>query len=151
MLLEQQRASYALSYVKEMLKVNSDQQAKYVTLVQGAPAMIIANGLGQTVAFWLDNCQNGRGNHHHDASWLLYNHLSGWLTDKRHLYTPSQDQQRGLLGLIIDGNTDQYLAAQEESLALLAWLKRFAVAFLKPVSDSRSGVKDNVSGSSGNS
>lgn len=125
--LEQVRAADALAKVKILMgqAVNNsekaDQNDKYASYVKSLPATILMNGLGQAAAFLLAK----RDDAHH----ILYKHLQEWLCrdDAMAPYPRSGD----LLAAITENSRDQYISAQAEALAWLAWLKKFAVAYLE--------------------
>ena len=123
-MLEQERARYADECLQAVPKIVK-QQEEYLTVVRKVPAMIMVNGLGQTVAFLLEK---RRGEIMHS---LVYEHLSRWVIQKRRIYQGSSD----LLSLIKQGDCEAYLEAQDEALALLVWLKRLAGALFETDSE----------------
>ncbi len=99
-------------------KVKSKEwEGKYGSLVKNFPAMIVTNGLGQALAFL-----KAKKKEHHLG---LYRHVSGWVT--KEIYGVTGD----LLEKIIADNSANYRRATTETLAFVAWLKRFAEAELK--------------------
>lgn len=119
-MLEQERACYADKCLQAVHKTVK-QQEQYLMAVRKVPPMIMVNGLGQTVAFLLEK---GRKE---VAYYLVYEHLSYWIIQKRRIYQGGSD----LLSLIKQGNREAYLEAQDEALALLVWLKRLAGALFE--------------------
>lgn len=109
--VEQTRAAYALTCIRAVQP--SGQGASYLPTVRGLPAMVLTNGLGQTLAFL--KAKNKRD---------LYRHLDRWV-----------GKQLGLPGDLLEAVTQMdvatYRLAQVEALALLGWLKRFAEAELE--------------------
>lgn len=116
--LEQERAAFAWKKVQ-------GQSGDYRTLVKSAPAMIMSNGLMQTLAFL-----KGKGKQHHGD---LLSHLLEWLV------------QRKIIALNIDNGADfsasmenlygsssqRYQQATEEAMAILRWLRQLVDAALK--------------------
>ena len=117
--LEQQRAAQAASDIREA-KQRSDS-GEYRSLVEGLPAMIQANGLGQTCAYLLSRAEGNEKS----VEFLLYGHLERWV--QRQI---PQLLQGGLLAALTNADVGTYRRAQIEALAYLQWLKRFAQAEL---------------------
>lgn len=121
--LEQLRAAYAWECVDGKVKGKSFAE-KYGKLARSAGADIQVNGLGQTLAFW-----KAKKEEHHLA---LSNHVSSWVTKRLGV---SGDL---LLWITQSAKTDEYRRATAETLAFLAWVKRFSEAELdekKPAED----------------
>jgi CRISPR-associated protein Cmr5 len=121
--LEQQRAAAALAFVQAQ-KDNEKQRAKLHTVIQKAPILILQNGLGQTLAFLLADTA-GEGENR-KAAGLLYDQLGQWLRQQG-IYPGQED----LMTQLTAANRHHYLRAQQEALALLGWMKKFAEAWLK--------------------
>lgn len=123
--LEQKRAKYAIDVIakaKKKDKVKSGED--YGRHVRRLPAMILNNGLGQALAFLLadDEGKNQK------ASWQLYDDLQSWLCKQenpRCIY-----ENDNLIKSLMDNGRSQYLQAQDETLKLLVWMKKFADAYL---------------------
>lgn len=114
--LEQERAAAAWGDVAGVRR--QDWAKKYGALARGAPADIQVNGLGQTLAFW-----RAKREPHHLA---LFRHVSAWVTGQMELGANANL----LEWVVITATTDEYRRATTETLAFLAWLKRFAEAEL---------------------
>ena len=125
--LEQVRASNAYKAVHQLTNHDKDWRKKYVSYAEGLPAGILANGLGQAAAALLAGAK-GRED---DAHKVLYLHLKAWLC-RDDAQAPYRGQNN-LMEAITGNDRDTYMYAQAEALQWLAWLKKFAVAFLKPV------------------
>ncbi|KKM12002.1 CRISPR-associated protein Cmr5 [Clostridiales bacterium PH28_bin88] len=123
--LQQLRAADALRRVKEMESQDDDQQEKYVSYVNGLPATILINGLGQAAATLLSAAKGIKS----DPHYFLYRHLQLWLCreEKEAPYAGAGD----LMQAIVDGERGTYQRAQVEALAWLEWVKKFANAYLK--------------------
>jgi CRISPR-associated protein Cmr5 len=113
--VEQQRAQFALGRVQDV-KGRQQIARAYRQEVMGLPAMILVNGLGQTLAFLKAKCEGSRKQNEHEA---VYRHLNDWVRT-----------QLGLAGDLLEEVTrmdaGQYRLARAEALAVLGWLKRFA-------------------------
>lgn len=112
-LLSQQRAAYALERVQEVR-----ENHEYARLCRDLPAMLLQNGLGQSLAFL-------RSKRKENTADKLYGDISGWLIEKRRIYAGDD-----LIEAVINGDRSEYMAAQEEALELSGWLKRFADALI---------------------
>lgn len=110
--IEQKRAKSAWEHVGE------GPAKEYVSLTQGAPVHIYTAGLGQTVAFYLTKAKPG------NEYETLLTHLAEWVLQNR------QGLKNGnaLMQDIQNGDTQAYRRLTSETLAYLAWLKRFAKA-----------------------
>lgn len=107
--LDQQRAAYAWEKVQGC-------GGEYVTLAKGAPALIMNNGLMQTLAFYED-----KGKQHHRD---LNRHIIGWLAPR---YDISNETFAGMMQFLHgEVNSQQYREATQETLALLRWIRQFA-------------------------
>lgn len=120
--LEQKRAKYALQIV--MKQKDTGNAEGYGRHVRKLPAMILNNGLGQALAFLL---ADGK-----EPSKKLYEDMQEWLRGEskadrpRRIYAGSEE----LIKLLMAGDRSQYLQAQDETLKLLTWMKKFADAYL---------------------
>ncbi|MGH3085947.1 MAG: type III-B CRISPR module-associated protein Cmr5 [Rubrobacteraceae bacterium] len=110
-LLSQKRAAYALGRVQAVGKEGHD----YARLCRDLPAMLLQNGLGQSLAFLISKNENAHA--------ALYADISGWLIHERRIYAGGD-----LIKAVMEGGRNEYMAAQEEALELSGWLKRFADA-----------------------
>lgn len=125
--LEQKRARDALRRIKEL----ESEPGNYVNYVKALPATILTNGLGQALA---TECAATDKGHH-----KLADHLACWLLSEeahtRYGRAVEGEGEKGsartLLHRIVEGDQSAYLWAQAEAIAYLAWLKRFADAFLE--------------------
>lgn len=124
--LEQKRAQYALDRVKRLgSECDEKKQEMFVSYAKSLTPMIITNGLGQSTAMLLAQAKGDKS----DPHYLLYSCLQEWLCRDE-----PQAPYRGepeLIAAIVKNDRERYLWAQAEALALLEWLKKFAVAFLK--------------------
>lgn len=115
---EQKRAQFALSRVQDVKNTQVHIAARYRQQIMRLPAMILASGLGQTLAFLKAKSDGGRKRNEHDVA---YRHLDEWV--RLQLKLPGD-----LLEEVTRMDVSQYRVAQTEALAVLGWLKRFAEA-----------------------
>lgn len=117
--LEQERASFAMK--KVLISLSEEDKGKYATLIRKLPAMVIHNGLGQSMAYLLADDEGKKQR----PSWKLYESLQEWLCNRRNIY-----QGTDLIESLMEGERKNYLYAQQEALSLLAWMTKFADAYL---------------------
>ncbi|MDO9559799.1 MAG: type III-B CRISPR module-associated protein Cmr5 [Syntrophales bacterium] len=118
--MAQKRAEYAL---REVLEAKSKvDPEKLSSFSAGAPSMLLQNGFGQTLAFWL---AKGRSEH-----MAIFDILARWLkqTDIKHF--GECRQPKDFIHKLSTMEQQEYLKNQNETLALLEWVKRFANADL---------------------
>ena len=121
--MDQERAEFALKKIQAILG-GTDQSHKVEVrrYLNNLPALIRMNGLGQALAFFR---MKGEGTAHD----TIYRMVGAWLCDassKGRIFSESADA----LSAITQSDMAHYMAAQNEALALLQWLKKFAVALL---------------------
>ncbi|MGZ5027281.1 MAG: type III-B CRISPR module-associated protein Cmr5 [Methylobacter sp.] len=122
--LEQRRAAFALAFINARLADEKKDKDKLNTHIHKSPSLILQCGLGQALAFLLADA-GGKAN---APSKILYNALQEWLCDDTHpmrIYSQTE-----LIDALVNGSRGDYFRAQEESLMLLNWLKKFAAAKL---------------------
>lgn len=130
--MAQRRAKYALEKVLHSMRRISDKD-KFSSFTAGAPAMILQNGFGQTLAFWLaKGTKNGRIDDN-DKHIILLDIVKDWLSyqheDVKNCFVKEKDRTK-LLHELMSMTQKDYLTVQNEALALLEWVKRFANADL---------------------
>lgn len=108
--LDQQRAAFAWQAVQGC---NKD----YVNLAKAAPALIMNNGLMQTLAFY-----QSKGKEHHR---VLAQHLMNWLHQQRLV---ANSDFRTVMASLTSSEAAQFRRTTEEALALLRWIRQFAAA-----------------------
>lgn len=120
MTLEQKRADFALRKTRGLSQADA---GNYASLVNGFPATILTDGLGQSLATLLAKSSKEKG------SKALFDILREWLCrdDQFAPYSKAGD----LMEALIRGTQDQYVRAQAEAMALLVWLKKFSCAYLE--------------------
>ena len=129
--LEQERASYAYSKISQIAELDEDVQEKYHSYVRSAPALILTNGLGNALAYYLSKAKVSDEEIESKVGGLkgrerayaeLYLHMVEWL--KRRGYGD-------LKWLVNTATSLEVFQATKEVIALLNWMKRFADAMLK--------------------
>jgi CRISPR-associated protein Cmr5 len=111
--LEQQRAAYAWQSVQGC-------DSNYCNLAKAAPALIMTNGLMQTLAYYQE-----KGKSHHVA---LSKHLREWLKCRFSVQISNSDFTAIMQALFNTIDAQFYRQATEEILALLRWIRQFAAA-----------------------
>ena len=121
--MEQERAEFALKKIQSIADSSDETHKKEVRrYLNNLPALIRMNGLGQALAFFRMKGEDG-------AYCTIYRMVGAWLCDpgsKGHIFSESTD----VLSAITQSDMAHYMAAQNEALALLQWLKKVAVALL---------------------
>ncbi|ABC76476.1 type III-B CRISPR module-associated protein Cmr5 [Syntrophus aciditrophicus] len=127
--MAQKRAEYALEKVLAV-----ENKRDFQSFSAGAPATILQNGFGQTLAFWLAKGTKNGKIEITDKHIVLFDMVTEWLSFKR------KDVNNEFIKVVKDRPTiikelttmdqRQYLSAQSETLSLLEWIKRFANADL---------------------
>jgi CRISPR-associated protein Cmr5 len=113
--LDQIRAQYAWEQVQ-----GTDD--KYKNLAKGLPALVMSNGLMQTLAFL-----KGKGANEHSR---LLAHILGWLgSDHARVLTRDQCEDfNKAMNALAACDSLQYQRATEETLAILKWIRYLAAA-----------------------
>ena len=121
--MDQERAEFALTKIQAILGgPDTSHKVEVRRYLNNLPALIRMNGLGQALAFFR---MKGEGTAHE----AIYRMVGAWLCDagsKGRIFSESADA----LSAITQSDMAHYMAAQNEALALLQWLKKFAVALL---------------------
>ncbi len=116
--LDQQRAAFAWARVEQARNELGDGYGDYKNLAKAAPALIMNNGLMQTLAFF-----TSKNKAHHQR---LRADILGWLNGE-HCSLPVpltyQDAMEWLHG---EATSEQYRLATGETMHLLRWLRQFA-------------------------
>jgi len=131
--LGQKRAEFALNEVLKIQDANLKKDFKNFSA--GAPSMILQNGFGQALAFWLskgtDKDLNIKPN---DKHFVIFKIVMDWLPyekgDVKNRFIKKTNSPKEFIEAISKMNQKEYLAAQKETLSLLEWVKRYANAGL---------------------
>lgn len=136
--LEQERAEFAYKKVLEVKRESQDVQGKYSSYVRSAPVLILTNGLGQALAFYLSKLEalpdvnyksispQSFNKAERKAYAYLYKHIAEWLAEGRKS-TSGKDPLR----YYMETTGTEAMVLTDETIALLNWLKRFAEAMLE--------------------
>jgi CRISPR-associated protein Cmr5 len=92
-------------------------QKSYVTLAKGAPALVMANGLMQGLAYYQNKSDEGRQLVRAVSEWLK---LRGFCRG-----TAFEDVMNALL----NADSSRYMWATSETLELLKWIKQLGSAY----------------------
>lgn len=129
--IEQKRAAHALEFVTGLKDGKYGNYGKFRSYVNGLPATIVMNGLGQAMATELAAANLGKAEQKrktdHKAHEKLFKQIEKWLLLECDIYPESSD----LMVAITFHGQDEYIRAQAEALAYLVWLKKFSQAYLK--------------------
>ncbi|MBA3532224.1 MAG: type III-B CRISPR module-associated protein Cmr5 [Ardenticatenales bacterium] len=123
--LEQERGNHAWQKVSDIQ--DKSFRTEYRALVRKLPSHIMLTGLGQTLAFLQAKAGSGSNEHH-----ALERHLSEWVVQELTGKALKESGYSSLLLWILNAQrtTDDYRRATSETLAYVAWLKRFAEALI---------------------
>lgn len=125
--IEQHRAAFALERIRQI--EGQVKHGEFRSYARALPAMIHMNGLGQAMAFCRSKGRTRKGDL--TTYGRLYEIVSAWLTREGQPLGPSGD----LLERMAEVDMFRYRVAQAEALALMEWVRKFAVAFLEDPDD----------------
>jgi CRISPR-associated protein Cmr5 len=111
--LDQIRAGYAW---KRVTSPKPDE--KYRNLAKSLPAMVMTNGLMQTLAFL-----EGKGKGEHKR---LMEDILAWLADPAVAILKDQDFEKAMSFMTSHMDSQEYQRATEEALAALKWIRYLA-------------------------
>jgi len=119
--LDQERAEFAWEKAKKQCESKNDKEFReYRNLVKSAPAMVMANGLMQTLAFL-----KGKGKSDNDPFNTLINQIQSWLKKKDII---SGEDFSQMMETLYRMKSHEYQMATEETIAILRWLRQFVDA-----------------------
>jgi len=138
--LEQLRAEYAFNVINKIRTEKKEVQQEFSSLVKKMPYYILANGLGNTLAFLF-----AKGKEHH---LMVADIIADWILLKFDLFKDSsfnkgdeywylnknsvKEKEREILQkLVLDVESSKYILITNEVLLLFQWLKRFAEGLLE--------------------
>jgi len=127
--LGQQRAQFCLEQLENLACDRKD----FKPFSAGLPAMILQNGFGQTLAFLAakgskENKMTKQIEFIHDNKhYVAFTIIVIWLIQNNLFQAGSE---KDILLQISTMDQKKYLRAQQETLAMLEWLKRYANAAL---------------------
>ncbi len=122
--LEQKEALFALQCVGRIRsKNNKELESNYFIQIKRFPAMVLTNGLGQSLAFLLARTdKNSSESSGHKA---LYNDIAKWLV-ANDIYP----KEGTIIEQLMKNDMNKYMQAEQFTLRFLSWLVRFAKAYL---------------------
>lgn len=124
--IAQERAEYAL---EKVLELDGSLRRDFKTFSAGIPSMILQNGFGQVLAFLLaKGTDKDLKQKKNDKNIEMLKIIREWLVDKVG-YAKGGDLKE-FIENINKMSQQEYLSAQEETLKLLEWVKRYANSFL---------------------
>ncbi|MBW1963133.1 MAG: type III-B CRISPR module-associated protein Cmr5 [Deltaproteobacteria bacterium] len=112
--LEQERAAHAWKCVQNCGK-------DYVNLAKSAPALVMGNGLMQTLAFFQSK---SKGKDHYSN---LNSHIFSWL-ETRFPEKCKGNNYNNVMSFLHNSDPLKYRQATEETLEFLRWIRQFAAA-----------------------
>jgi len=123
--LEQRRAAHAWKWTDP--ERCREKYGEFVNLAASAPALVMSNGLMQTLAFYKDKAK-GTGSPHE----CLLEGILAWI-GREVLSIGDPVFDRVMPALHGDGrdaaeHSDRYMRATEETLEILTWIRQFAKA-----------------------
>lgn len=129
--LDQKRAAFAWERVEQARsRLNNNEYESYKNLAKAAPALIMNNGLVQTLAFfWSKGNEHDPGKFrrdgpdHHD---LLREDILAWLHGDQVAVPVPASYRDAMSFLHSEATSEQYRLATEETMHLLRWLRQFA-------------------------
>ncbi len=131
--LGQLRADFALKKVEEIIKADSKYKnlnnKEFKSFVNGAPSMILQNGLGQALAFWCSKSKDGEETKYG----YLLKVIREWFNEGVNplKLKDNIENNKDFLKKLMNMEQKDYLAYQVETTALLEWFKRFVNAFVE--------------------
>lgn len=116
--LDQERAEFAWERVS---KVDQSIREKYRNLAKGIPALVMTNGLMQTLAFL-----EAKGQKAPEHKTLL-DDLRTWLAgQKAGVLLPDTNTFQQVMAALVGMDTLAYQRATEETQAILRWIRQLA-------------------------
>ena len=124
--LERGRAELAYKCVKvETEDLKDEEKKKYRSYSRKIPTMILTNGLGQTLAFIKSKSEKG------NAYSLIYDQLTEYMKSDSTLKIQMPSGESDLVKWVISSDSVTYRYIEQEILAFLNWLKRFAEGLIE--------------------
>jgi CRISPR-associated protein Cmr5 len=123
--IDQDRANYAWDCINKIKSLNEEPlEKKYRSFVNKSSALVLTNGLGNTLAFYRSKYEGTSPEA--QAYKNLYKHIDDWLKKQ---FIIDQDVTQWILSE--KTSSLDVIRATKEVLAFISWLKRFAAAELK--------------------
>jgi CRISPR-associated protein Cmr5 len=130
--LEMERATSAWQHIQDV-KARAKVRGRYGARVRDMGALIMTDGLGQSLAYLRAKGKSGQAADHRkpeqEAHHLLFEHLSAWVVSVLEGTPGTPVTGAHLLERLIKGESAYYYRrATVETLAYVIWLKKFADA-----------------------
>jgi len=132
--LDQERAAFAWKCIEERFlgskEKGADKRTTYCNLAKSAPALVMGNGLMQTLAFFEAKACDKKGKRKEDAEtgWLNDDILR-WLAERvPELGSETSCSFRDVMAQLHSQQSEVYQRATEEAMELLRWLRQLAPA-----------------------
>lgn len=120
--LDQQRAAFAWKAVTDAKKALPDFK-DFKNLAKGAPALIMGNGLMPALAFYESRGKNpAKALNSAISAWLVLRYVSDASIK------PLPKSYSELMDRLLGAPSSFYMAATDETLSMLRWLRQFADA-----------------------
>lgn len=127
--LEQQRAAFAWERVNYWQN-HSRPPKDYDKLAKSAPAMVMGNGLMQTLTFFehKGETKQGASDKHHALNQDISKWLARQMSGRNNFPGEAQANFQTIMPALYDATPGDLRRATEETLALLKWIRQFAAA-----------------------
>jgi CRISPR-associated protein Cmr5 len=113
----QKRAAFALNAIIEITSgMNEKQKKEFKSFTAGVPSMILQNGFGQALAFFLAKKEKK-----YEEVFTL---VKEWLAINNHFAPNSSNVQ--FMQALAASEQSRFFELSKETMALLEWVKRFA-------------------------
>lgn len=123
--IDSQRPLFAFDCIADIGEHSPDHRKNYKSYVQKLPAFIQSNGLGQTLGFMYSK-SSGTGSREEMYDALL-SHIREYLCFRGVLpEQPDTYSNQRFIHDVIQFDVFTYYQAEEETLLLIKWLRRFA-------------------------
>jgi len=122
--LEGGRAEFAYSCALEACEKSNKLKKDYRSYARKIPQMIFTNGLGQAMAFVCSKKKTG------DAYDLIYKQISSYM-ESPYVSGIRKPSNEDLTRWVVSLDSYQYRYVEEEILAFLNWLRRFAEGLIE--------------------
>jgi CRISPR-associated protein Cmr5 len=129
--LAQRQAKQAYEFAEAGSKLNKEKKVDkaYKSYVKKIPMLIKTNGLGATFAFVKAKAKSDKSKKEYAYN-LIYQQTEKWLKE-RMPYIFKDDDDKDLVYIFINQNSDIYRQITVEVLALFTWLRRFAEGLIE--------------------
>lgn len=122
---EQERSAFALRKIEETF--GQAVEKEHANFIVGVPTMILTNGIAQTMAFLLSK-KKKKENDPPTIHEIVFGIIKEWLS-LQFSFLQKQQNMDFLRSFSENSDNSKYISAQNESIAMLQWLKRYARAF----------------------